>query len=282
VKNKLDTFIDSVHHLPPSPRLLVKLLGVFNHPDKDIDEVVELISNDPSFTAEVLKRCNSAFFASGKPAEDIFDAVSRLGFREIYSIVLAMFAINAILRPEARGGSSVEMLWRHSIAVAVAAGELANQVGESNPAAFTAGLLHEVGKVVMLSGNKAKYTQAVQKAGDSRRSVVVTEKEIFGFDHTEVGARLLKRWHLPPNIIATVRHHHDLAGAEPFERLAAAVHLANVLAHATEEKLEGDLKALPGAKDSMAVLQLTPVDIRGLLPAMQVELKKARALTAVA
>src|SRR5580698_5105153 len=109
-QDKLDTFIDLVHHLPPSPRLLVKLLEVFKQPDPDINEVVKLISHDPSFTVEVLKRCNSAFFAGEKPAEDMFEAASRLGFQEIYQIIMAMFAATAILRPGAGGGAHVEIL----------------------------------------------------------------------------------------------------------------------------------------------------------------------------
>src|SRR5580698_10869719 len=113
-QDKLDTFIDLVHHLPPSPRLLVKLLEVFKEPDPDIGEVVKLISHDPAFTVEVLKRCNSAFFAGEKPAEDMFEAVSRLGFQEIYEIVLAMFAAAALLPPGTRNDSHVEILWRHS------------------------------------------------------------------------------------------------------------------------------------------------------------------------
>lgn len=278
MRDKLDVFIDSVHHLPPSPRLLVKLLEMSRQPDRDVNEVVKLISHDPSFTAEVLKRCNSAYFGAQKPVEDMAEAVSRLGFEEMYSVVLAMFAATALLRPEAGGSAYVEILWRHSVAVAVASGILAAETGESSPAAFTAGLLHEAGKVVMVSADKTRYAQAVQDAGRFKRTMIVSEKELFGFDHAQVGARLLTRWNLPPNIIAAVRHHHDLAGAEPFERLAAGVHLANLLAHATAEKLSGDLNALPGMTASMAILQLTPENLASLLPAMQEGLKKAKSL----
>ena len=94
----------------------------------------------------------------------------------------------------------------------------------------------------------------------------------------KLARRLLARWNLPLNIIAAVRHHHDLAGAEPFERLSAGVHLANLLAHATGEKLSGDLKALPGAAAPMTILQLTPERLASLLPAMREGLKKAKSL----
>ena len=207
----------------------------------------------------------------------MFEAVSRLGFQEVYSTVLALFANSAILHP---GYSPhVEILWRHSVAVAVAARVLAEAGGDSVPHAFTAGLLHEVGKVVMVSSDAASYAEAVQDAAMFKRPVLTTEKQHFGFDHTELGACLLERWNLPPDITAAVRHHHQLDGAEPFERLAAEVYLANAIAHASGEKFASAPKGLESASASMAVLQLTQDNITSLLPAMQQGLEKAKALT---
>ena len=208
MKDKLDDFIDGVEHLPPSPRALVRLLELFKQPHQDVHEIVRLLTHDPSFTVEVLKRCNSAYFTGAKPADDMFEAVTRLGLQEIYSIVLAMFAMSAILKDGAGANSHVEILWRHSVAVAVAAGVIAEETREDHATAFTAGLLHDIGKVVLVSANKDRYAQAVLDAGLFRRPILATEKHLFGFDHCEVGARLLIRWELPPNIVAAVRHHH--------------------------------------------------------------------------
>lgn len=277
MKDSLNKFLDGVEHLPPSPRILVKLLDLFKQPDQSIDEIVKLIGHDPSFTAEVLRRCNTVHFGANQPAGDIAEAVTRLGFQEVYNVVLGMFASEAILRP---GYSPhVEILWRHSVAVAVASGVLAQAVDESVPFAFTAGLLHEVGKVIMVSSDAGRYAQAVQDAAMFKRSTLVTENQLFGFDHTELGACLLERWNLPPSIVAAVRHHHQLAGSEPFERLAATIHLANILAHATAEKFTYTPKSLETPNESMTLLQLTPETVAGLLPAMVEGLKKARALT---
>lgn len=275
---RLDAFIDRVQHLPPSPRLLVKLLELFKNPDPDIDEVVGLISHDPAFTVEVLKRCNSAFIGTEKPAEEMFEAVSRLGFQEIYEIVLAMFAAAALLPPGTRDGVHVEILWRHSVAVAVAARVLAQETGESLPAAFTAGLLHDIGKVVMVSAQRDEYAQAVLNAGLFHRPVVVTERELFGFDHAEVGARLLDRWSLPPNIVAAVLHHHHPKEAGEFERLTAVVQVANMVAHSTGEKFASEPKGLQFPPESMKLLEMTPEKISLLLPAMKEGLERAKKL----
>src|SRR5262249_11976848 len=153
------------------------------------------------------------------------------GFEEIYHLVLAMFAAVALLKPGMGGNLHVEILWRHSVAVAVGSSVLAKEGPQLNQTAFTAGLLHEVGKVIIVSANRGDYATAVLTAGQFKRPVVVVEREQFGFDHAQVGAHLLKRWNLPDDIVAAVRHHHDLTGAEPYERLAAAVYLANLIAH---------------------------------------------------
>jgi putative nucleotidyltransferase with HDIG domain len=277
MQDKLDDLIDLVHHLPPSPRLLVKLLEVFKQPDQEVSVVVKLISHDPAFTVEVLKRCNSAYFSGEKPAEDMFEAVSRLGFHEIFQIIMAMFAATAILRP-AGGNNHVEILWRHSVAVSVAAGILAKETGESHPAAFTAGLLHDIGKVIMVSANREKYAQAILNAGMFARPVVATERELFGFDHAEVGARLLECWNLPLNIVAAVLHHHHPEAAKPFEKLAAAVHLANHLAHGTGEKLNAVPHGFQNADTSMAILRFSTENISNLMPSMHEGLEKVRAI----
>ena len=270
-------FIEKVDQLPPSPRLLIKLLELFKQPDQEIGEVVKLITFDPSYTVEVLKRCNSAYFAGAEPVQDVSEAVSRLGFEELYKIVTAMFASNAILRPG--HNSFVEGLWNHSASVAVAAGVLAEQVEESALTAFTAGLLHEVGKVIMITVDESNYVQAVQNSGIFKRPIYVTERELFGFDHAEVGACLLERWNLPPNIVAATLHHHQLAGAEPFERLSAIIFLANFLSHNTGEAFATVPKELPRVATSMEILKMTPEKVCGLLPLMQEALKKARSLS---
>jgi putative nucleotidyltransferase with HDIG domain len=280
LQDKLDAFIDLAPGLPPTPRIMVKLLDMFKQPNQDIDEIVQLLTPDPSFTMELLKCCNSAYFSGDKPAEDVFEAVSRLGLQEVYRIALALFAKSAILRPGGDGGASVQILWRHSLAVAVAAGVLADETGESHAAAFTAGLLHDVGKVVLVSVDKKKYTQAVLDAGMFRRPVPVTEKALFGFDHAEVGARLLVCWNLPPNIVAAVLCHHQPLAAQPYERLAAIVQVANLIAHGTGEKLAGEIKGMQHASESLALLKLAPDAIPRLMPAMQASLEKTRALVA--
>ncbi len=281
MKDRLDQYIDGVRHLPPTPTLMVKLLALFREPDVDIDEVVQLMSHDPSITAEVLKRCNSGYFGGSEPATDMFEAVTRLGFYEVYQIVVALFGARAMAAPDSGGGIEVAALWQHSVIVAVAAGVVAKELGEPEGIAFTAGLLHDVGKVVLASEEGAKYVTAVLQGGPAGLMLANAERALFGFDHTEVGARLLARWELPPDVIAAARHHHQLAGAEPYERFAANVQLANALAHRAEASPTPSPDGWQDVPEALAALRFTPEQAANLLEETRTGLERAKGLMSV-
>jgi len=281
MKDKLDQYIDSVRHLPPAPDVMVQLIALFKQPDHDIDQVVHLISHDPSLTAEMLKRCNSSFFGGDEPAANMFEAVLRLGFYEAYRIVLAMSSLQAMSLPEINSVLSVEALWQHSAATAAVAGLVAGRMHESEGVAFTAGLLHDVGKIIFASQEGEGYCRLMRSAEASGLSLDEAEKEAYGFDHGEVGARLLTRWGLTSDIVLPVGHHHHLAGAEPCARLAATVNLADGMAHCLDESPSAAPVISPRNAEAMAVLQLAPEDLPALWQQAQEAIQQARGLMPV-
>ncbi len=278
MKDRLDEYINGVQHLPPTPTLMVKLLALFKEPDLDIDQVVELMSHDPSLTAETLKRCNSGYFGGAEPASDMFEAVTRLGFYEVYQLVVALFGARALAQPQSTGGLDVAALWQHSVVAAVAAGIIARDVGEPEGAAFTAGLLHDVGKVVLASAEGARYAEAAQQGGPAGPSLANAERALFGFDHTEVGARLLARWELTPDVIGAARHHHQLAGAEPHTQLAATVQLANAMAHRAAAPPAQVSDAWLDVGEALAALRFRPEHASELLEETRAGLERAKGL----
>jgi putative nucleotidyltransferase with HDIG domain len=228
--DKVDQYIESVIHLPPAPTLLIELLGLFKEPDRDVDRVVELVSLEPSITAEVLRRCNSAFLGGGEPASDMFEAVSRLGFYEVYTVVAAMFGASAKAIPGAAEAVDVSQLWKHSVVAAVAASVVAEEIGDAAGPAFTSGLLHDIGKLIFASVERAKYGELLKSATNS---VVAAERNAYGTDHAEIGGRLLAKWNLPPEVAQAIQFHHapTVAAADPHQRSAATVCLGDWIAH---------------------------------------------------
>ena len=234
-RNKLDSYLATAECLPPTPGLMIKLIALFRQPDRDVDEIVELMRQDPSVTTELLRRCNRSFFANEEPVTDITESVFRLGFYEVYRITVALFGQQAMSTAKINGSFEVEELWRHSVLAAIAGGAVARDVGESEGSAFTAGLLHDIGKIVLASVEGARYVELLRQHGHFGNSLDESEKEAFGFGHAEIGARLLRKWGVPDEVIVPVLSHHNQSWPEPFGRLAAIVNLANLMAHCIEK-----------------------------------------------
>jgi len=275
----LDHYIDRVKHLPPTPIVAVQLLDLFANPDRDIDRIVELVGHDPALTAETLKRCNSAFLKGTEPATDMFDAVTRLGFYEVYCIVVAMLGSQAMTLVRSKHAADTTRFWRHSVTTAVIAATLARRVQVVDATAFTAGLLHDVGKLILLSVDGMNYADLVRNATGSGRGLSAAEESAMGFDHASLGARLLARWGLPENVCLAVRlHHQSPAAAAQHQRLAAAVNFANCLAH---QITDGPTVA-PAAEDispeAMDLAELTAKDIPSVLQQIQQAVERVQGL----
>lgn len=272
-------YIENVSSLPVAPTLVTQLLQVFREPDKEVDEVVQLISYEPALTAEILKRCNSSYFAGQEPASDIFESVSRLGFYEVYQLVVALFGAGAKSMEGAAEGIDVEGLWRHSVITAVAASIIAEEIEESKAVAFTAGLLHDIGKLVLASAERARYAEAVQASERENVSLVQTEREAFGTDHSQVGGELMAHWKLPEEVVAAVRHHHGSEGA--FSHLDFVVALADIVAGSLDHKDENELQKSPRAMTSLKGLGYQMEDFERLARLTEKDLERVQALLQV-
>ena len=210
-RNKLDGYLNTVECLPPAPGLLIKLIELFRQPEHDVDEIVALMRQDPSVTAEILRRCNSSFFGDEEPVTDIRESVFRLGFYEIYRISVALFGSQAISMAKVAERVEVEALWRHSVITAIAGGTMAREVGESEGSVFTAGLLHDIGKIVLALAEGPRYEELLRTHGHFGPTLNEAENVTFGFGHGEIGALLLARWHVPEQVsVPVLCHHHKI------------------------------------------------------------------------
>ncbi len=273
--DKAEYYISRVTQLPPAPTLLTELLGLFRDPDRDIDRVVELLSLDPSLTAEMLKKCNGAFFG-GAPASDMFEAVSRIGFYEVYCMVVAMFGAKTKALPGVREAIDASKLWKHTVVAAVAASTIATKTGNPDGAAFTAGLLHDIGKLVLASVEGRKYGELLERAHATGQSSHEAEQGVFGTNHAEIGGILLERWKLPPEVHAAVRFHHDPSAAGAYSRMAGIIHLANWMSHGIEAGQPLPLTASTGK--AFVSLGLGPLDVPKINEATLKALERVKGL----
>jgi putative nucleotidyltransferase with HDIG domain len=255
----VDRYLDKVEHLPPAPTVAVQLLELFSDPDRDIDRIVELIKHDPSLTAETLKRCNRGY---EEPASDMFEAVSRLGLYEIYSIVVGLLASRTMKQVRAKYSYDANRLWRHTVVTAVISSILAKRVEVVEASAFTAGLLHEIGKLILVSMEGVVYAGIVRNAGFFGPRLVAEETSVLGFTHATLGARLLRRWGLPSGVCRAVElHHQSPAVTAEHSRLAAVVNFANCLAHQIVDGSAEAPNAAEASPQAMALVELKDTEI---------------------
>src|SRR4051794_10472010 len=196
----VDALLDGIETLPASPYPLPELSKALTDPNADLNRVVEIISFDPALTAKLLQLCNSASFSRGTPANDVAQAVNRLGFQTVYRALAALKGPQIFRRSGKAGGFDPVDLWTHAVMSAIAAQMMAEDLGEESAFLFTSGLLHDLGKSIL--GETPDYAAVVRQARAEHKPLQEIEKSVLGTDHATIGARLLERWNFSPEMIA--------------------------------------------------------------------------------
>lgn len=256
--DKIHAILNKVEVLPLSPSLLPKLLPSLSDVDTNFDEVVRIISMDQSLTAKLLQICNSAFFGQSEPVSTVSEAVSRVGYQSVYLLVATINGSNCFPCPPPKGVDTGK-LWRHSINTAFNAKFVAESAGQDANLLFTAGLLHDIGKMVL-----AQTQPQAAELGNAfyQPTTPVTEERemmLFGCTHAEVGAALLEKWKLPAQLALSVRYHHNPGGALGMSPIAACVSLGNQITHSEQQP---KIVETPEFKAAMELLKLDGSDIK--------------------
>ncbi len=211
-----------------------KMLSLLEEPDTEISEIEEILRYDPGLTANVLKLANSAYFGIPSKIGSLRQAVSVLGLKRLIQLVVAS-CVSAVMDKSVPGyGLPGGDLWRHSIAVSIAAEAMVkDKKRTASQDVFTPALLHDVGKLVLGTFVKDEL-EAIESIAAKGVPFVVAENMILGTDHAEIGAQILSHWNLPPGVINAVRWHHDPDSPETSNKQMDIVYLANLLCQTTD------------------------------------------------
>jgi putative nucleotidyltransferase with HDIG domain len=225
----LDKIMSKIDAFPSIPGSAVKLLALLENSETPVGEIEEVLRIDPGMTANVLKLTNSAYFGLPTKVGSIKRAVMLLGMNKMKQLVMTS-CVGAVMDGPIPGYDlPAGELWRHSIAVSVAAEGLSRELKlTGTDDIFTAALLHDVGKLI-LGQFIQEDLDAIDAAAGTDVSFEIAEKQVLGTDHAEIGARILSHWSLPDDLVHAVRWHHDPDPAEESRRTTDIVHVANVL-----------------------------------------------------
>ena len=239
----LEDMAQRMHHLVAMSPVRARLLQCLSQEDPDTVQITEWVEKDPAIAARVLRLANSPFFGLPHEVESIAHAVSLVGLRSLQSLALAAAVMEQFKTTDPALESAHRAHWRHSVAVAVCAQGLARKVRVAVDTAFTAGLLHNLGRLVMLTIDPARQwkvrEQCRQALGVAENAVDVealrlqTEQAVWGFDHGQVGEMLARHWQLPESLRRCMALHHRCDDPEA-NTLVWLVHVAHSLAHALD------------------------------------------------
>ena len=229
-------------NLPTIPAVLARVLGLVEREDSSTRDLVDLIEHDQALTGKMLRLANSAFFGQSRRVATIPRAVILLGFSTVRNLALGVKVWDTIAPsiPSER----LRALWSHAVMVAVGSKVLTAKLCAGDPdEAFTAGLLHDVGRLIL----GARFKDAYWTAGaEPVRSIVDVEQAAFGVQHAEVGGWLLEAWGLPLSIVEAARLHHAAPDRSGITALVAATNRLVAATDVAERRLR------PEAADALA------------------------------
>ncbi len=215
--------------LPSPPLVMVRLREIIDDPNVALEDVAEVVHLDPRLAAALLRLVNSPLYHSSTRVETIARAVTALGTRHVYVLALAA-AVTTMFEDVRPPGLDLERFWRHSLASAVLAHSLAQAAGWAEPErCYLGGLLHDIGKLALYAAAPRRAQQAQRLHSRLGLPLDQAERRFFDFDHAMLGAVIFASWGLPDSVVAATLLHAAPRKA-PYCEVAAAVHVANVLA----------------------------------------------------
>ncbi len=262
---ELNVLLTSEAALPSIPKVVALLLAELGRKDPDLRKLSQLISTDPALTTRLLTLANSSMFQLARKVSSIPEALAVLGVEHLRSLATAA-ALGGSFRSVP--GIDMQQFWRYSVNTAKLSRSLAGMVRQNQATAFTAGLIHAVGELVMHLGmpDAMAPLNRVTPPLDLRRAK--TELRMFGYCYAEVGAGFARKWQFPDLIVDALQHQIEPFDNDAYESLAGVVHLATWRARAKEAELDDkalavsfpDVVGLTLGLDIDMVLQQDPID----------------------
>lgn len=235
---QLEDILRQLEDLPSLPAVVMELLSSIDAPDADISVLAKKVSHDQALTAKTLRLSNSSLYGLQVRVTTIGQAITFLGFQTTRNLITAAAVTGCFAEGQCPGFDD-KAFWRHSIATAACAKVLARRVRFNQDYAFTAGLLHDIGRLVLMSSYPALYQQVLAYRSANDSSVLEAERAVLGVDHVEAGAALAGHWNFSDTMRLAIANHHD-PDAPGAGFLATIVHVADAIVHALDLAREDD------------------------------------------
>lgn len=254
----IDSLISRTSALATPPTIYYQLNSAINNPSTSLKDIGNIISQDASLTAQLLRISNSAFFNFPTQITTVEQAITIVGIQQLRELTLACTVLNAF--PSIPDDQiDINQFWQHSLGVGVASRVLASVRKESNVERYyVLGLLHDLGRVIICLGDPVATRELLQQAAQSKRLLHQLELEQWQVDHGEIGAAFLKNWNLPASIYQPIHHHHCPEKAEEYPNECAIIHVADIIVHVLELGGSGEKRIAPLSDEAWQRLGINP------------------------
>jgi putative nucleotidyltransferase with HDIG domain len=261
--------VESISTLPTVPGVLKRLSGLIEKPRITLVEISSFISNDPALTTKVLKMVNSAIYGFPGRIASVSHATMLLGLNVIKGLLLGVSVFELMQK-------TMNGLYEHSLGCAIASRVIAQKKGIKEPEEISvAGLLHDIGKVILMLEFQNEYEAAMNEARTKDISIFEAEKIQFNATHANVGGWLAEKWRFPRNLIEVIEFHHRPALAKNAPLETAIVHMADILVRARGFGFAGENLVPEIHPAAFELLKLSAADIKDVLTELEDNMESA-------
>jgi putative nucleotidyltransferase with HDIG domain len=248
----------AIENLQPIPQIALKILRIMHSDDYEIKNITEEIRKDQVISARTLKLCNSVIFARPQKIESLEQALVMLGQHLLLKLVISA-SLNNFFSQIGMGYSLCKGgIYHHAIGTAFIAEKLATLTERTDPSlAYTAGLLHDIGKVALDQFIHAGFPLFYRECNLGEKNFFEVEKQLLGTDHTAVGEELALKWSFPESLVETIRYHHQPENATQHDALVHIVYLADLLMSRFHTGLEMERLSTDRLAARLAVIGLS-------------------------
>ncbi len=234
-KKRYQRIIQDLGQIPTMPTIAAKVMQIVNDPHSSAEDVAKFISRDVALTSKVLRLANSAFYGIPRTISSVNSAIVILGFNTIRSLVLSASVLKVFPAKPGLVRFDRKAFWKHSFMVGIASRMVAQIYRRKKlvdmETAFSAGLLHDIGKIILEQFSNEDYLPVLKAAKDLAQPLVVVERNMLGMSHADVSGMLVDKWQMPNELKDPIVYHHSPLDDNASKEMACIVHYANHLCH---------------------------------------------------